>query len=158
MTTVTSTRFLGEQLGLARALFREGLRTRALVAEESLALQLRGLGPEAAPESLQTWLRAFRNALPPQGHLELVSSAEALELEVAGNLVGAVLVIGGLLVAQQRLQMGEVDEAAAELGAESTPEMLRSVLQGWIQRGAAWGGPVLGWMRDFYERIEVSRG
>jgi hypothetical protein len=155
MTGATST--VG-QLRAARALFQEALRTRSLVAEESLGLQLQTLGSEPTSETLHTWLRAFRVALPAHSPVELLASAEALELELGGNLLGALLVLGGLLVARQRLERGEVDEAAAELGAEPTPEALRVVLQSWIHRGAAWGGPILGQMRDFYARIEESHG
>jgi hypothetical protein len=156
MVTAISTELLGQQLRVARELYQEAVRTRALVAEESLGLQLCGFGSEADRESLRAWSSAFRAAMPTKGHRELVATAQALELELEGNLVGAVLVIGRLLVAQRRLEMSEADESAADLGAKPTPEALRAVLQGWIIRGAAWGGPILGQMRDLSERIRST--
>ena len=157
MVTGISTNLLGEQLRVAHELFQEAMRTRALVAEESLGLQLLGFGSETTQESLLAWSRGFRAAMPTKGHGELVASAQAFELELAGDIVGAVLVLGRLLVAQQRLEIGQFDEIAVELHATPTPEALRAVLQSWVHRGLAWGGPLLGRMRDLSERIEVLR-
>ena len=46
------------------------------------------------------------------------------------------------------------EEASADVGHEPTAEALRAVLMTWITRGAAWGGPIVGWMRDLRDRLE----
>jgi hypothetical protein len=64
MVTEISTELLGEQLRVARELYQEAVRSRALVADESLGLQLFGFGSEADRESFHAWSSAFRAAMP----------------------------------------------------------------------------------------------
>ena len=94
--------------------------------------------------------------MPTDERLEVSARAEALERELQGDLRGAVVVLGGMLVHQRRLEASEVGEI--ERGPEPSPEELRTVLGSWIQRGAAWGGPILGWMRDLHDRLEAPGG
>jgi hypothetical protein len=143
-----------EQLRAAHALFREAEIAGALTSAESRDAQ--PLAAVSTPEALRAWAHDFRAALSTEGHLELVARARSLELELEGILPGAVLVLGRLLVLQQRLETAELEEVAAELGPEATREGLRAVLTTWISRGAAWGGPILGWMRDLRDRLEIE--
>ena len=157
-------------------LFAEAVRTRALIFHEALDARLLVVASSPTQGSLLAWAGDFFTALPTEGHieledsrlapdfltalrakghLELVVCAWSLQQELEGQLAGAVFVLGQALVQQQHLQPSEVTGIAAELGAEPTAEALRTVLHGWIQRGAAWGGPILGWMRDLHHRLAL---
>ncbi len=157
-----------EQLRAAHKLFDEAVRTHALgahVVPEALGAQLLALGSSPTHDSLLAWARNFRGAcigatplvagqpMPLEGHLEIGASASALELELQGDFRGAVVALGSALVHQRRLIAEEVGEL--ERGRAPNTEELRTVLGTWIQRGAAWGGPILGWMRDMRDRLEA---
>ena len=143
---------LSEQLGAARVLFAEAVRTRALIFHEALDARLLVVASSPTQGSLLAWAGDFFTALPTEGHieledsrlapdfltalrakghLELVVCAWSLQQELEGHLAGAVFGLGQALVQQQHLQPSEVTGIAAELGAEPTAEALRTVLHGW---------------------------
>jgi hypothetical protein len=145
-----------ELLRLAHELYREALRSSALEDPFGATLwgHLLALGSQPTREALLAWSRELRSELPTTGHMELVACSHALELELDGKPGAAVLVLGRLLALQRRLEAAEVDEVAADLGTEPTAEALRAVLQTWSFRLASSGGPILGRLRDFRERLE----
>ena len=165
--TASPKRDLAALLRAARDLLEDAGRTRALVApgfHPMLSAQLVALGPSPTQESLRTWTRDFRRAcigvppFPPQPmapavHLEIGACVASLELEVEGDLRGAVVELGSVLFHERRIGAEELREL--EDGPEPSSDELRTVLGVWIQRGAAWGGPILGWMRDLRDRLDA---
>jgi hypothetical protein len=81
----------------------------------------------------------------------------ALECEIEGDARNAVLALVGALHHLKRIEFGEAEEVEAELGDKPSAGELCTVLRRWIERGAAWGGPTLGWMRDLCHRLEDGR-
>ena len=165
--TASPKRELAALLRAARGLLEAAGRTRALVApgfHSPLSAQLVALGSSPTQESLRMWTRDFRLAcigvppFPPQPmapavHLEIAACASSLELEMEGDLRGAVVELGSVLFHERRIEEEELREL--EDGPEPSSDELRTVLGVWIQRGAAWGGPILGWMRDLRDRLDA---
>ena len=147
-----------DQLRAAHRLYRDAVRSGA-VAPEPLGSRLLALGTAPTHEALLAWAHDFSAALgrPPVDRADIVACAVSFCHELSGKLGDAVFVLGELLSVQRRLTPDEVKEASADVGHEPTTEVLRAVLTIWITRGAAWGGPIVGWMRDLRDRLE-SRG
>jgi hypothetical protein len=158
--TTSTVSLLADQLRAAHRLFEAAMHSGALTSFEVLGSRLLELGTVPPCEALQVWAHDFCVALgrPPVQSADLVACALSFEQELSGKADRAVLILGELLSAQGRLTQAEFNEAAAELGSEPTAETLCAVLQRWIFRGAAWGGPILGWMRDLRDRLEVRHG
>lgn len=145
----------GDQLRAAHRLYQEALGSGA-VAPEPLGSRLLALGELPPHETLLAWAHDFRDALgtPPVQSADLVGCAVSFGLELSSKAVEAVMVLGELLSAQGHLTPAELGEAAEELEREPTADALRTVLMTWINRGASWGGPIVGWMRDLRDRLE----
>jgi hypothetical protein len=144
-----------EQLSLAaEALYQEALRTAAFAVEEDLGEQLAGLGTSPTREALLGWCRNFRLALPVKCQVVPRALVWALECEIEGDGRQAVLVLVGALVHLGHIELREAEETEAELGPSPSDADLCTALRRWIRRGAAWGGPILGWMRDLCHRLE----
>jgi hypothetical protein len=166
---VTPPSLFAEQLRVATALYQEAVRKGALfpdASSTSLDAQLAATTSSPMPDALLAWARNFRNAcigaVPPrQGqpppadeHIEIAALAVALEHELAGDFRGSVYALGVVLIHQRRLEADEV--YPIERAREPSAEELRTVLVTWIARSGAWGGPVLGWMRDLHDRLEAQ--
>jgi hypothetical protein len=145
-----------EQVRAARHLFDHALRSGALASgAEALGARLRAFEAQPVSQPLAAWARDFSVALGAEGAPEVVSLARALEIELEGKTAAAVFELGETLLAQRRLLKAEVLDAAVLIDANPTTEELRSVLQTWIHRLAAGGGPILGWVRDLHDRLAL---
>ena len=155
----------------ASALYQEAVRKGALFLDASsgaLGAQLAAVSSSPRRDALLAWVGNFRSAcigatpprpgqpIPAEEHIEIAALAAALELQLAGDFRGSVYVLGAMLVHQRRLEASEVEEI--QRGPDPSAEELRTVLGSWIMRGAAWGGPILGWMRDLHARLEAPPG
>jgi hypothetical protein len=167
----SSSSLLAEQLRVATELYQEAVRKGALFLDASsgaLGAQLAAVSSSPRRDALLAWVGNFRSAciggvpprpgqpMPAEEHIEIAALATALEHELAGDPRGAVVVFGVMLHHQQRLEADEVEEI--QRAPEPSAEELRTVLGSWIMRGAAWGGPILGWMRDLHARLEAAPG
>ena len=138
----------------AEVVYQEAHRAAGLYSAKNIGQLLADLSTSPTREALLAWCSDLRLALPRECPLEPRTLVSALEREIEGDMRLAVLVLGGALVEQQRLEARDAEQADIELSGEPSREALRAVLQRWIHRGVAWGGPILGWMRDLRHRLE----
>jgi hypothetical protein len=156
-----------EQLQAAFGLFQEAVSKDALIVDayrQTLGAQLLAVAASPLQASFLAWAGNFRRAcigaapllpdqpMPADDHLEVSARADALERELQGDLRGAVVMLGGMLFHQRRLEANDIGEL--EHGPEPSVETLRTVLGTWIKRAAGWGGPIVGWMQDLRDRLE----
>jgi hypothetical protein len=167
---VTPSAILAEQIRVAYELLQESERTGALVVHSyhaSLRAQLLQVSTSPTQTSLLGWARNFHRAcmgarppvsgaqkMPPVGHVETWASAEALERELQGDFRGAMVSFACALCQRRRIDAAEVEEL--ERWPEPSVEALLTVLGFWIERGAAWRGPMAGRLRAFRARLEAS--
>jgi hypothetical protein len=144
-----------EQLFLAAdVLYQEALRSSALPDGEVVGRQLADLGPAPTQDALLVWCRDFRLALRVDGPPVPNALVAALDYELRDDPHSALLMLVDGLLKLGHIERQDAARFDDTLGGRPSRAELRSALQMWIVRGAAWGGPILGWMRDLCHRLE----
>jgi hypothetical protein len=144
-----------ERLRLAAdVLYREAVRCSALADGEVIGRQLADLGAAPAPDALLAWCRDFRLALRVDGPPVPNALVAALDYELRDDPRSALLMLVDGLLKLGHIERQDAARFDNTLGGNPSLDELRSALTMWIIRGAAWGGPILGWMRDLCHRLE----